>query len=52
MSFDPNFYAYSASLSRWSVTSPAQPQGFEISEEEGHFTVSYLAKQLEKGTGM
>ena len=51
MSFD-QFYACSASLSRWSVTSPAQPQGFEISEEEGHFTVSYLAKQLEKGTGM
>lgn len=37
-------------LSRWSVTSPAQPQGFERSEEEGHFTVSYLPKQLEKGT--
>ncbi|KAJ7373494.1 Cytosolic carboxypeptidase 2 [Desmophyllum pertusum] len=35
-------------LSRWSVTSPPQPQGFEISEEEGHFTVSYLAKQLER----
>ncbi|KAJ7373558.1 hypothetical protein OS493_011161 [Desmophyllum pertusum] len=38
-------------LSRWSVTSPPQPQGFEISEEEGHFTVSYLAKQLERSAG-
>ncbi|XP_078346337.1 uncharacterized protein LOC144631703 isoform X2 [Oculina patagonica] len=36
-------------LSRWSVASPPpQSQGFEISEEEGHFAVSYLAKQLEK----
>lgn len=41
----------SASLGRWSVTSPPQPQGYEISEEEGHFTVSYLAKQLERNTG-
>lgn len=37
-------------LSRWSVASPAHPQEFEISEEEGHFTMSYLAKQLEKGS--
>lgn len=37
-------------LGRWSVTSPPQPQGYEISEEEGHFTVSYLAKQLERNT--
>ena len=40
------------SISGWSVASHVpHPQGFEISEEEGHFTVSYLAKQLEKTTG-
>lgn len=44
-------FVSSASLGRWSVTSPPHPQGFEISEEEGHFTVSYLAKQLERNTG-
>jgi len=38
------------SLGRWSVTSPPQPQGFEISEEEGHFAMSYLVKQLERST--
>lgn len=38
-------------ISGWSVASPVpQPQGFEISEEEGHFTVSYMAKQLERTT--
>lgn len=38
-------------ISGWSVASHVpHPQGFEISEEEGHFTVSYLAKQLEKTT--
>ena len=40
------------SISRWSTGSPVHhPQGFEISEEEGHFTVSYMAKQLERTTG-
>jgi len=39
------------SISRWSTGSPVHhPQGFEISEEEGHFTVSYMAKQLERTT--
>ena len=49
-----HLHVYSfASISGWSVASPVpQPQGFEISEEEGHFTVSYMAKQLERTTGM
>lgn len=38
-------------LGQWSSSSPVnQAHGFELSDDEGHFAVSYLAKQLEGTT--
>ena len=48
-SFDLVFFV---SHGQWSSSSPVnQAHGFELSDDEGHFAVSYLAKQLEGTTG-
>lgn len=47
---DDTFLSFS--IGQWSSTSPVdQAHGFDLSDAEGNFTVSYLAKNQEGTTG-